>query len=134
MRDSASHTPPGQLPPRVRIAPSPTGDPHVGTAYIGLFNYVFARKYGGTFVLRVEDTDRERSTASSEAVRARAWTGVSAAASTGRTRDRSARPSRPWSPSAATKGSVRSARGREAPSAATSTVAVVPAAMLRKAS
>ncbi|MEZ4382341.1 MAG: glutamate--tRNA ligase [Nannocystaceae bacterium] len=67
MRDSASQTPPGQLPPRVRIAPSPTGDPHVGTAYIGLFNYVFARKYGGSFILRVEDTDRERSTASSEA-------------------------------------------------------------------
>ena len=54
------------MPPRVRIAPSPTGDPHVGTAYIALFNYVFARKYGGKFILRVEDTDRERSTASSE--------------------------------------------------------------------
>ena len=37
-------------PVRVRIAPSPTGDPHVGTAYIALFNYVFARKHGGTFV------------------------------------------------------------------------------------
>lgn len=52
--------------PRVRIAPSPTGDPHVGTAYIGLFNYVFARKHGGTFILRVEDTDRARSSQSSE--------------------------------------------------------------------
>lgn len=52
--------------PRVRIAPSPTGDPHVGTAYIGLFNYVFARKHGGKFILRIEDTDRKRSTKSSE--------------------------------------------------------------------
>ena len=57
---------PGKLPPRVRIAPSPTGDPHVGTAYIGLFNYVFARKHGGKFILRIEDTDRARSTESSE--------------------------------------------------------------------
>lgn len=56
----------GKLPPRVRIAPSPTGDPHVGTAYIGLFNYVFARKHGGQFILRIEDTDRERSSESSE--------------------------------------------------------------------
>lgn len=53
-------------PPRVRIAPSPTGDPHVGTGYIGLFNYVFAKKHGGQFILRVEDTDRERSSRSSE--------------------------------------------------------------------
>jgi glutamyl-tRNA synthetase len=52
---------------RVRIAPSPTGDPHVGTAYIALFNYVFAKKHGGQFVLRIEDTDRARSTADSEA-------------------------------------------------------------------
>jgi glutamyl-tRNA synthetase len=52
--------------PRVRIAPSPTGDPHVGTAYIALFNYVFAKKHGGTFILRIEDTDRERSAIASE--------------------------------------------------------------------
>ncbi len=52
--------------PRVRIAPSPTGDPHVGTAYIGLFNWVFARKHGGKFILRIEDTDQDRSTAGSE--------------------------------------------------------------------
>ena len=45
---------------RVRIAPSPTGDPHVGTAYIGLFDYVLARQSGGQFILRIEDTDRER--------------------------------------------------------------------------
>lgn len=49
-----------------RIAPSPTGDPHVGTAYIGLFNYVLARKHGGRFILRIEDTDRERFNATSE--------------------------------------------------------------------
>ena len=57
---------PGRMPPRVRIAPSPTGDPHVGTAYIALFNYAFARRHGGRFVLRIEDTDRERYTPGSE--------------------------------------------------------------------
>jgi glutamyl-tRNA synthetase len=46
---------------RVRIAPSPTGDPHVGTAYIALFNLVFARHHGGQFILRIEDTDQSRS-------------------------------------------------------------------------
>src|SRR5678816_4838814 len=51
---------------RVRIAPSPTGDPHVGTAYIGLFNYVFARQQGGKFVLRIEDTDQSRARSDSE--------------------------------------------------------------------
>jgi len=45
---------------RVRIAPSPTGDPHVGTAYIALFNYAFARNQGGQFILRIEDTDQTR--------------------------------------------------------------------------
>ncbi len=63
---------------RVRIAPSPTGDPHVGTAYIGLFNMAFARHSGGKFVLRIEDTDRERSTKESEAAifRALHWVGL----------------------------------------------------------
>jgi glutamyl-tRNA synthetase len=51
---------------RTRIAPSPTGDPHVGTAYVALVNYCFAKKYGGEFVLRIEDTDRARSTPESE--------------------------------------------------------------------
>jgi glutamyl-tRNA synthetase len=51
---------------RVRIAPSPTGDPHVGTAYMALFNLAFARQQGGAFVLRVEDTDRARFQADSE--------------------------------------------------------------------
>ena len=51
---------------RTRIAPSPTGDPHVGTAYIALFNQCFARQHGGKFVLRIEDTDQVRSSAESE--------------------------------------------------------------------
>ena len=51
---------------RTRVAPSPTGDPHVGTAYIALFNLCFARAHGGQFLLRIEDTDRARSTPDSE--------------------------------------------------------------------
>ncbi len=51
---------------RTRIAPSPTGDPHVGTAYIALFNLCFARAHGGQFILRIEDTDQARSTPESE--------------------------------------------------------------------
>ncbi len=46
---------------RVRIAPSPTGDPHVGTAYMALFNLIFARHHQGQFILRIEDTDQTRS-------------------------------------------------------------------------
>lgn len=53
-------------PVRVRVAPSPTGDPHVGTAYVALFNLAFARKHGGQFILRIEDTDQTRSTSQSE--------------------------------------------------------------------
>ncbi len=53
---------------RTRIAPSPTGDPHVGTAYVALFNRALARRHGGQFVLRIEDTDRERSHPKSEAM------------------------------------------------------------------
>ena len=53
-------------PVKVRIAPSPTGDPHVGTAYISLFNYAFAKQRGGKFILRIEDTDQTRSTRQSE--------------------------------------------------------------------
>lgn len=51
---------------KTRIAPSPTGDPHVGTAYIALFNLAFAQKNGGDFILRIEDTDQTRSTPESE--------------------------------------------------------------------
>lgn len=52
---------------RCRIAPSPTGPLHIGTARTALFNYLFARQTGGTFVLRLEDTDRARSSQSFEA-------------------------------------------------------------------
>lgn len=48
--------------PRVRFAPSPTGTLHIGGARTALFNWLFARHHGGTFVLRIEDTDLERST------------------------------------------------------------------------
>ncbi|MEP7117812.1 MAG: glutamate--tRNA ligase [Acidobacteriota bacterium] len=48
-------------PPRVRFAPSPTGYLHVGGARTALFNWLFARRYGGVFVLRIEDTDLDRS-------------------------------------------------------------------------
>lgn len=47
-------------PVRLRVAPSPTGDPHVGTAYVSLFDLAFVRQVGGQFVLRLEDTDRAR--------------------------------------------------------------------------
>ena len=65
-------------PVRTRIAPSPTGDPHVGTAYVALFNYAFARQQGGSFILRIEDTDRGRSTIESEAMilEALSWLGL----------------------------------------------------------
>ncbi|MDR0285628.1 MAG: glutamate--tRNA ligase [Propionibacteriaceae bacterium] len=53
-------------PARVRVAPSPTGDPHVGTAYMSLFNLAYARQTGGQFILRIEDTDRARYVATSE--------------------------------------------------------------------
>jgi glutamyl-tRNA synthetase len=53
---------------RTRVAPSPTGDPHVGTAYMALFNRVFADSQGGEFILRIEDTDVVRSTDESEQV------------------------------------------------------------------
>ena len=48
--------------PRVRFAPSPTGFLHVGGARTALFNWLYARHFGGKMLLRIEDTDRERST------------------------------------------------------------------------
>src|SRR3954464_4343087 len=48
--------------PRVRFAPSPTGSLHIGGARTALFNWLWARKNGGTFILRIEDTDQARST------------------------------------------------------------------------
>lgn len=53
-------------PVRLRVAPSPTGDPHVGTAYVSLFDLAFVRQRGGQFVLRIEDTDQSRYVADSE--------------------------------------------------------------------
>jgi glutamyl-tRNA synthetase len=63
---------------RVRIAPSPTGAPHVGTAYIGLFNYAFARAHNGKFIIRIEDTDQVRSAARYESaiLRSLRWIGL----------------------------------------------------------
>lgn len=63
---------------RTRIAPSPTGAPHIGTAYIALFNYAFARRHGGSFILRIEDTDRVRSSQASETeiLQALRWLGI----------------------------------------------------------
>jgi glutamyl-tRNA synthetase len=63
---------------RTRVAPSPTGDPHVGTAYVALVNYCFAKQQGGEFILRIEDTDRARSTMASERMilRSLRWLGL----------------------------------------------------------
>ena len=62
-----------------RIAPSPTGDPHVGTAYMSLFDYVYAKQQGGTFILRIEDTDQKRYNPESEkrVIDALKWLGLS---------------------------------------------------------
>jgi glutamyl-tRNA synthetase len=64
---------------RTRIAPSPTGDVHVGNAYIALVNFCFARQQGGQFILRIEDTDQARSTVASEQMILRSfrWLGLS---------------------------------------------------------
>src|SRR5512133_3950533 len=53
--------------PRVRFAPSPTGYLHIGGARTALFNWLWARRHGGTFILRIEDTDQGRSTKLAEA-------------------------------------------------------------------
>ena len=52
---------------RVRFAPSPTGYLHVGGARTALFNFLYAKKFGGTYILRIEDTDTERNKAEFEA-------------------------------------------------------------------
>lgn len=63
---------------RTRIAPSPTGDPHVGTPYMALFNRVFAKKNKGKFILRIEDTDQTRSLPKYEQsiIEALSWLGI----------------------------------------------------------
>lgn len=53
---------------RVRIAPSPTGFAHIGTAYMGLFNWAFAKKNNGSFIIRLEDTDQKRHVEDAERV------------------------------------------------------------------
>lgn len=65
-------------PVRVRFAPSPTGSLHIGGARTALFNWLFARRHNGTFILRIEDTDQERSTATSAAgiVEGFRWLGI----------------------------------------------------------
>src|SRR5581483_10833857 len=69
---------PATFPMRVRFAPSPTGHLHVGNARTALFNWLLARGHGGTFILRIEDTDAERSTQeSSDAIlRDLRWLGL----------------------------------------------------------
>ncbi len=64
---------------RLRFAPSPTGQLHVGNARTALFNWLYARDSGATFILRIEDTDRERSTSESEAgiIEDLLWLGLS---------------------------------------------------------
>lgn len=66
------------MPPRTRFAPSPTGFLHIGNARTALFNWAYARRHGGTLALRIEDTDRERSTRELEAalLEALAWLGI----------------------------------------------------------
>lgn len=66
MSSPSADTPAPASAPRLRVAPSPTGDPHVGTAYMALFNLAFARQQGGSFILRIEDTDRARFNETSE--------------------------------------------------------------------
>ncbi|MDP6956922.1 MAG: glutamate--tRNA ligase family protein, partial [Planctomycetota bacterium] len=63
---------------RVRIAPSPTGTVHLGLARTALFNWAFARGSGGSFILRVEDTDKSRNSAESQAaiMDGLAWLGL----------------------------------------------------------
>ena len=63
---------------RVRFAPSPTGSTHIGTARTALFNWLYARKTGGAFILRIEDTDRERNTqaALDELLAGLRWLGI----------------------------------------------------------
>jgi len=66
MSAAPSTNSPLSRPVRLRVAPSPTGDPHVGTAYMAMFDLAFARQQGGRFVLRIEDTDRARFSPTSE--------------------------------------------------------------------
>ena len=68
-----------RLPPRVRFAPSPTGPLHVGGLRTALFNYLFAKKTGGDFILRIEDTDKKREVKGAEKyiIDSLNWCGIS---------------------------------------------------------
>ena len=69
---------PSEKPVVTRIAPSPTGFMHIGTARTALFNWLYARGRGGKFLLRIEDTDRARSTpeATEAILRGMDWLGL----------------------------------------------------------
>src|SRR6185369_10595723 len=64
---------------KVRIAPSPTGKFHIGTARTALFNYLFAKKFGGKFIVRIEDSDQERNDSESlkDILEGLLWLGLS---------------------------------------------------------
>src|SRR5258706_4979132 len=68
MAAGAATSPAGNEKARVRFAPSPTGYLHIGGVRTALFNWFWARKTGGAFVLRIEDTDQERSTSASRQI------------------------------------------------------------------
>ena len=101
-------------PVRVRFAPSPTGKLHIGGARTAIYNWAFARATGGTFVLRIEDTDPERSTEENTQIilRALRWMGLDwdegpevggpcgPYFQTQRTATRASAPRRSWTPSA----------------------------------
>ena len=72
-------TAPARVPPRLRFAPSPTGFFHVGGARTALYNWAIARRLGGTFVLRIEDTDeaRNRPEWTDGIIESLAWIGIS---------------------------------------------------------
>ena len=79
MKYNASYAPALYTMVRTRIAPSPTGNPHIGTMYQALFNYAYARKHEGTFVVRIEDTDQARKVegAEEQLFAALDWFGIS---------------------------------------------------------
>ena len=95
--------------PRVRIAPSPTGPLHIGTARTALFNYLYARRTGGTFILRLEDTDVARSTVGFETdiLEQLHWLGTRVGRGAGRRRWRRPRAVRALSPDAAPGAATR---------------------------
>ena len=82
---------------RTRFAPSPTGYLHIGGARTALFNMLFARHHGGQYLLRVEDTDKARSTPEAVQQILRAWTGSASARMSRRSSSPPAPPAMPRS-------------------------------------